>query len=157
MPPPHLLLPPPFISRNVGQDCWHSIRAFSKSAASTLLLPFMLTSQSCALRYLMRSCHISYSIFHNYISFSLAFAQATLPSLGYKPRSHDDNIHEAPLAPKFTVHGSAMLSNVGDAFHRDLSEVAAVPFNPLMIRGLDCLKAPKVHHYDSYYIMTHVV
>ena len=59
----------------------------------------------------------------------------------YKNRTHGESVREGELAAGFEAHSTALLANVGRAFHRDLSAVPPpIAFTPLRIHGLECLE-----------------
>ena len=50
-------------------------------------------------------------------------------------------MREGELAADFEAHSTALLANVGRAFHRDLSAAPPpIAFTPLRIHGLECLE-----------------
>ena len=65
----------------------------------------------------------------------------TFPTRPYKDRAHADNVNETPLLADFVTHGADTLAKVGAIIHRDLRDLKAVPFAPLMIQGLECLQS----------------
>ncbi|CAK9080736.1 unnamed protein product [Durusdinium trenchii] len=58
----------------------------------------------------------------------------------YKDRKHPDSPHERGLQGDFKRHNQQLLKDVGEALDRELSELSAVSFAPLMIQGLECLR-----------------
>ena len=67
-------------------------------------------------------------------------ADDALPTVGYAERLDARSVDETPLRPDFDEHGRAAVVAVGAAFRRQVSAVPPVPFAPLMIRGLECLR-----------------
>jgi len=65
--------------------------------------------------------------------------QARWPA--YQDRSHPDAVLEGHLAVEFDAHTVETLARVGRATNRaGIEELPSLPFTPLLIKGLECLK-----------------
>jgi len=64
----------------------------------------------------------------------------TLPTRGYKARSHENNVNERILEVDFESFRKKTLTNVEKTFHlKEIHHVRPIVFSPLYIQGLSCL------------------